>query len=65
MSTAHAEARLCAAGDYWPGEAENALAAIAESNRQAGKAAKKGGGARKGKGKRCVSPLLGSVPGNS
>lgn len=40
------------AGDYWPGEAENALAAIAESNRQAGKAAKKGGGARKGKGKR-------------
>ena len=41
-----------AAGDYWPGEAENALAAIAESSRKAGKAAKNGGRTKLGKGKR-------------
>lgn len=31
---------LLCAGDYWPGEAENALADLAEADRKAGKKAK-------------------------
>ena len=33
-------------GDYWPGEAENLLQGIAEEQRQAGKRAGKGSGAK-------------------
>ena len=42
----------CAAGDYWPGEAENALAEIQEQQRKEGKNSKKGPRGKAIKGKR-------------
>lgn len=39
--------RRAAAGDYWPGEAENLLSNIAEDQRQSGKKGSKKGGSGK------------------